>query len=87
MNPNRAAVEEAARFFREHDRFLVLSHVNPDGDATGSALGVVLMLEQLGKEYVVVNEGETPLKFDFLPRFDRLRNLRKQPLTDRKSVV
>lgn len=87
MNPNRAAVEEAARFFREHDRFLVLSHVNPDGDATGSALGVVLMLEQLGKEYVVVNEGETPLKFDFLPRFDRLRNLRKQPLTEMFEAV
>lgn len=87
MNPNRAAVEEAARFFREHDRFLVLSHVNPDGDATGSALGVVLMLEQLGKEYVVVNEGETPLKFNFLPRFDRMRNLRKQPLAEKFKAV
>ncbi|MGN7470184.1 DHH family phosphoesterase [Brevibacillus sp. SAFN-007a] len=87
MNPNRAAVEEAARFIREHDRFLVLSHVNPDGDATGSALGVVLMLEQLGKEYVVVNEGETPSKFDFLPRFDRLRNLREQPLTESFEAV
>ncbi|WP_103105991.1 DHH family phosphoesterase [Brevibacillus reuszeri] len=87
MNPNRQFVREAAQFMREHDRFLVLSHINPDGDATGSALGVVLMLEQLGKEYVVVNEGETPIKFAFLPRFDHLRNLRKQPLEERFGAV
>ncbi|TQR36538.1 DHH family phosphoesterase [Brevibacillus brevis] len=87
MNPNQVAVQEAARFMQEHDRFLVLSHVSPDGDATGSALGVVLMLEQLGKEYVVVNEGETPIKFNFLPRFDRLYNLRKQPLNETFGAV
>ncbi|MBU8711365.1 DHH family phosphoesterase [Brevibacillus parabrevis] len=87
MNRNQATVEEAARFLREHNRFLVLSHISPDGDATGSALGVVLMLEQLGKEYVVVNEGETPLKFNFLPRFDRLRDLRKQPLAETFEAV
>lgn len=87
MNPNQVAVQEAARFMQEHDRFLVLSHVNPDGDATGSALGVVLMLEQLGKEYVVVNEGETPVKFNFLPRFDRLHNLSKQPLNETFEAV
>ncbi|KMZ40465.1 MULTISPECIES: bifunctional oligoribonuclease/PAP phosphatase NrnA [Bacillales] len=87
MNPNQVAVQEAARFMQEHDRFLVLSHVSPDGDATGSALGVVLMLEQLGKEYVVVNEGETPIKFNFLPRFDHLYNLRKQTLNETFGAV
>ena len=75
-------VMEAARFMAEHDRFLVLSHVNPDGDATGSALAVALMLEQLGKGYIVANEGETPQKFSFLPRFDRLRNLSREPLDE-----
>lgn len=87
MNPNRNSVEEAARFMQQHDRFLVLSHVNPDGDATGSALGVALILEQLGKKYVVVNEGETPAKFNFLPRFDRLLNLEKQPLDETFEAV
>ncbi|MED4750171.1 bifunctional oligoribonuclease/PAP phosphatase NrnA [Brevibacillus choshinensis] len=87
MNPNHNRVEEAAQFMHAHDRFLVLSHVNPDGDATGSALGVVMILEQLGKEYVVVNEGETPVKFNFLPRFDQLRNLSKQPLDETFEAV
>ncbi|GED29062.1 DHH family phosphoesterase [Brevibacillus centrosporus] len=87
MKPNLNTVEEAARFMQSHDRFLVLSHVNPDGDATGSALGVVMILEQLGKEYVVVNEGETPVKFNFLPRFEQLRNLSTQPLDETFEAV
>jgi phosphoesterase RecJ-like protein len=87
MKHNQPFVEEAARFMRDHDRFLVLSHVNPDGDATGSALGVALILEQLGKEYIVANEGETPAKFDFLPRFERLRNLSLQPLEETFGAV
>ena len=84
---NHDSLQEAARFMREHDRFLVLSHINPDGDATGSALAVALMLEQLGKEYIVANEGETPGKFSFLPRFGVLRNLSRQPLDETFSAV
>ncbi|MCM3078939.1 MULTISPECIES: bifunctional oligoribonuclease/PAP phosphatase NrnA [Brevibacillus] len=87
MSHNGDQVKEAALFMQEHDRFLVLSHVNPDGDATGSALGVCLMLEKLGKEYIVVNEGETPAKFSFLPRFDLLRNLSEESLDDTFGAV
>ncbi|MFD2371344.1 bifunctional oligoribonuclease/PAP phosphatase NrnA [Brevibacillus sp. GCM10020057] len=87
MNPNLNALQEAVRFMHARDRFLVLSHVNPDGDATGSALAVAMMLEQLGKEYMVVNEGETPEKFHFLPRFNRLRNLSKNPLDETFEAV
>lgn len=87
MNHNEEQVKEAARFMQEHDRFLVLSHVNPDGDATGSALAVCLMLEKLGKPYIVVNEGETPVKFSFLPRFDLLRNLSEESLDDTFGAV
>lgn len=87
MSHNGDQVKEAALFMQEHDRFLVLSHVNPDGDATGSALGVCLMLEKLGKAYIVVNEGETPAKFSFLPRFDLLHNLSKESLDDTFGAV
>lgn len=87
MNPNRHKIEEAARFMKEHDRFLVISHVNPDGDATGSALAVVQILEQLGKEYIVANEGATPAKFSFLPLFDRIRNLSQHPLEETFGAV
>jgi phosphoesterase RecJ-like protein len=50
-----------------HDRFLVISHVRPDGDAYGSTLGLALCLQALGKDVQVVNaDGLSPL-FQFLP--------------------
>ncbi|MEI9998262.1 MAG: bifunctional oligoribonuclease/PAP phosphatase NrnA [Verrucomicrobiota bacterium] len=51
----------------QRDRFLVISHVRPDGDAYGSTLGLALSLREQGKEVLVVNQdGLSPL-FTFLP--------------------
>ncbi len=51
----------------QHDRFLVISHVRPDGDAYGSTLGLALTLRALGKDVQTVNaDGLSPL-FEFLP--------------------
>ncbi|HEY0257424.1 MAG TPA: DHH family phosphoesterase, partial [Candidatus Methylacidiphilales bacterium] len=50
-----------------HERFLVISHVRPDGDAYGSSLGLGLCLRALGKDVVIANaDGLSPL-FEFLP--------------------
>lgn len=50
-----------------HQRFLVISHVRPDGDAYGSTLGLGLCLRALGKEVLCCNaDGLSPL-FEFLP--------------------
>ncbi|MGE5702436.1 MAG: DHH family phosphoesterase [Clostridia bacterium] len=75
MTDYRSSLLAAGQFMREADRYLIISHVNPDGDTTSSALACALMLEQLGKTYVIVNEGETPAKFGYLPRFSQIRNL------------
>jgi phosphoesterase RecJ-like protein len=50
-----------------HERFLVISHVRPDGDAYGSTLGLALCLRGMGNDVQVVNaDGLSPL-FEFLP--------------------
>src|SRR5271155_3866856 len=50
-----------------HERFLVISHVRPDGDAYGSTLGLALSLRALGRDVQTVNaDGLSPL-FEFLP--------------------
>jgi bifunctional oligoribonuclease and PAP phosphatase NrnA len=50
-----------------HKRFLVISHVRPDGDAYGSTLGLALSLLAMGKDVQAVNaDGLSPL-FEFLP--------------------
>jgi bifunctional oligoribonuclease and PAP phosphatase NrnA len=63
-----AKFEEIGRALREHQRFAVLSHVRPDGDALGSALALGLSLKKLGKDVRIWNEEGMLEKYSFLPR-------------------
>src|SRR2546430_4322901 len=71
---DRDAVVEA---IRSHDRFLVTTHENPDGDALGSLLAAKLALEQLGKDVVMYLGGEGPLprEYAWMPFEDLQRQL------------
>jgi phosphoesterase RecJ-like protein len=51
----------------ERERFLVISHLRPDGDAYGSTLGLGLSLRAAGKDVVVVNADGLGALFEFLP--------------------
>ena len=68
----REQLANAKRFIESNDRFLVVSHLNPDGDAVSSTLAAGWILEKLGKPFVLINEGRCPAKFGCLPGFDRL---------------
>src|SRR6201997_1604480 len=59
----------------QHDRFLVVTHENPDGDALGSLLASSLALRQLGKDAVMYLPGTTPLprEYAFMPLDDLVR--------------
>jgi bifunctional oligoribonuclease and PAP phosphatase NrnA len=54
-------MDSVVEALRTHDRFVVTSHDNPDGDALGSLLGLHLALESLGKDSVMVLGGAQPL--------------------------
>src|SRR5262249_25737601 len=60
---------------RKHDRFLVVTHENPDGDALGSLLASAIALRQLGKDAVMSLPGRTPLpsEYGFMPLDDLVR--------------
>jgi bifunctional oligoribonuclease and PAP phosphatase NrnA len=62
---------------RSHDRFLLTTHENPDGDALGSLLAAKLALEALGKDVVMYLAGETPLprEYAWMPLEDLRRKL------------
>ena len=55
---------------RTEKAFLVTSHMNPEGDAIGSALAVAISLETIGKEVTVYNQDPTPENLRFLPMSD-----------------
>jgi phosphoesterase RecJ-like protein len=61
MNDDLRAVADA---LRSHDRFLIVTHENPDGDALGSLVAMRLGLERLGKDTVTFLPGESGVPSD-----------------------
>src|ERR1044072_6267080 len=80
----RADLDAAAEALRSHDRFLVVTHENPDGDALGSLLAATLALRQLGKDAVMYLPGQTPLpaEYSFMPSEALVRD-RPEDASDR----
>jgi phosphoesterase RecJ-like protein len=56
------------------DHIIVASHVNPDGDALGSALAFSFVLDQLGKSNQVLFHHKPPRYLEFLPGIERISN-------------
>jgi len=66
----------AAQFLeeiRKASSVLVGSHLNPDGDALGSALAVSHYLDGLGVPNEVLSNNRAPKNLEFLPGVDRIR--------------
>lgn len=55
-------------------RFLVLTHVRPDGDAYGCVLALAHSLKQLGKEVVLWSEDGVADRYRFLPGSEWITN-------------
>jgi phosphoesterase RecJ-like protein len=60
---------------RSHDRFLVVTHENPDGDALGSLLATTLALRKAGKDAGMYLAGDAPLPAEY--RFLDLSDLQR----------
>src|ERR671939_1425122 len=69
-------LQAVADAIRDHERFLVTTHENPDGDALGSLLATKVALEQLGKDTVMVLHGDAPLPVEY--RFMPLAELQRR---------
>jgi phosphoesterase RecJ-like protein len=57
---------------RQHKRILCVSHINPDGDAYGSLLGMGWILRHLGKTPVLAMHDRTPSDFRFMPGSEQI---------------
>jgi bifunctional oligoribonuclease and PAP phosphatase NrnA len=71
------AIEEILRAIREGERFLVVSHSRPDGDAVGSILAFGELLRQLGKRTDLVSADRVPAVYQRLPGADTLRTAQR----------
>ena len=70
---------------RDHDRYLVVTHENPDGDALGSMLAATVALRQLGKDAEMLLLGEAPLPGEY--HFLQLDGLLREPPSDAGARV
>jgi bifunctional oligoribonuclease and PAP phosphatase NrnA len=60
------AREQVLDAVRTNDRFLLVTHENPDGDALGSLVAMQGVLRQLGKESVMfIGADEFPLPYEY----------------------
>ncbi len=64
--------EEIAKSLKEAGRILILTHIDPDGDAIGSVLGLGLALERLGKKVTMACQDPVPKRFLHLPGSQRI---------------
>ena len=68
MSGTPATRERAAlhQFLARHDRFLLTTHINPDGDAIGSEIAFAQWLRAQGKQVRILNDSPTPRAFTWL---------------------
>jgi len=58
---------------REASHLLLATHLNPDADTLGSALGLYHVLRRMGKKVTLFNASTLPYNLDFLPGITRVR--------------
>lgn len=71
-------LENFKKFIDEADTIAISAHINPDGDALGSALGLRKSLELYGKKSDVIKISEVDDYLKFLPQIDFYKNPSKK---------
>jgi len=61
---------ELLKLIKENKKFLIVSHVNPDGDAIGSIIALAIGLKKMGKYVYILNKDPVPDILKFLPHSD-----------------
>lgn len=65
-----AALEATRRLIDGNRRFVITTHMSPDGDAVGSALGLHRWLKKKGKEVTVIFNDAPGMNLNFIPGHD-----------------
>jgi phosphoesterase RecJ-like protein len=67
---NPDPVHAILHVLREGERFLLVSHSRPDGDAVGSMLAMGMLIQQLGKRADLITADRIPIVYRTLPGAD-----------------
>ena len=79
MSNSNATLAEIAQALRDHQKFTIMSHVRPDGDALGCIIALGRSLRQMGKEVTLWNEDGVGEKFHYLPGWEMVSKPPAEP--------
>ncbi|MBM4030289.1 MAG: bifunctional oligoribonuclease/PAP phosphatase NrnA [Planctomycetes bacterium] len=77
--------DKLIQFIHASRNFLVTTHEHPDGDAIGAQVGLALLLEDVGKGVLMVNQDPVPRIYGFLDPDGLVRTY--QPERDEAGVA
>jgi phosphoesterase RecJ-like protein len=83
--PPKATPAEIADALRRHGRFVLTTHINPDGDGLGSELALAHWLAATGKDVTILNHSATPAVYRFLDPGGLIRTYDEE--RDRHAVL
>lgn len=68
-----SAFDAVTPFFHNHQKFVLTTHVNPDGDGLGSEIALAEYLMSQGKHVSIINYSATPEFYRFLDPGGRIK--------------
>jgi phosphoesterase RecJ-like protein len=78
--PANVNIAQIGELLREHQSFVLISHVRPDGDAIGSQLALGYALHAAGKNVRLINEDGLPDNLAFMAGSERIELPPAEPL-------
>jgi bifunctional oligoribonuclease and PAP phosphatase NrnA len=78
--PENASFEQIGEVLRNHQSFVLISHVRPDGDAIGSQLALGFALMAAGKSVRLINEDGLPDNLTFMAGSEKIELPPAEPL-------
>jgi phosphoesterase RecJ-like protein len=85
--PLSMTIPQAVEAIRSAANIVLACHVNPDGDALGSMLGLTLALAPLGKSLTPLSQDGVPEIYRFLPGANRVQTETDIPAFDLAVVL
>jgi len=77
-------LEKVGKVIACHDKFVIFTHLYPDGDGIGTSVSFYKMLINLGKKACIVCSSEMPYQYKFLPYVQNvLKNMDDLPFKNK----
>ena len=80
-------IRQVISAIRNYEKFMVFTHVHPDGDALGAIVGMQLILRRLGKTADAYTQDPYSPEYGFLPSVREIRNGISEPAEYEAAIL